>query len=227
MDWLSIYIYIYIVFRNSYGLEEAEIQELMECLDKNSDRVLTYDEFSNALDPPLKVKKEFRALIGNINVDDPISLQEKILDLQYKNRYLGTELPALRLEHEKRKNKVDMTGKVDKIMELETKVNTKDLEGKERDKEFDDHVKETNKVVEYRKNCLEYENKQKELVAKYKELNDKTEEDLNEIEKESTGYIETGLKLKSQRNSLEDEITRLKYKLEHLEAINKKFAKEV
>jgi hypothetical protein len=48
------------------------------------------------LSPKLKDEKDFRMIMANINIDDPIDLEEKTLDLRYRIKRLETELAVLR-----------------------------------------------------------------------------------------------------------------------------------
>jgi hypothetical protein len=41
------------------------------------------------------------AIMGAININDPLVLEEKILDLQYRNRHLESELKVLRSQNGK------------------------------------------------------------------------------------------------------------------------------
>jgi hypothetical protein len=36
------------------------------------------------------------AIMGNVNIQDPLVLEEKILDLQYRTRHLDKELAVLK-----------------------------------------------------------------------------------------------------------------------------------
>jgi len=39
---------------------------------------------------------QYRTIMGDIDVQDPLSLEERCLDLEYRNRKLGQELKVLR-----------------------------------------------------------------------------------------------------------------------------------
>jgi len=48
------------------------------------------------LNPKIEIEKDFRAIMSNVDVDDPIDLQEKTLDLRYRSKALDAELMILR-----------------------------------------------------------------------------------------------------------------------------------
>jgi hypothetical protein len=48
------------------------------------------------LKPKLDDEKDFRAIMSNVDIDDPIDLEEKTLDLRYRARRLEDELMILR-----------------------------------------------------------------------------------------------------------------------------------
>lgn len=60
------------------------MQELINQIDKNADGVLTMDEWLNTLNPKFDTEKQYREIMQNIDIDDPIELEEKILDLKYR-----------------------------------------------------------------------------------------------------------------------------------------------
>jgi hypothetical protein len=53
-------------------------------------------EWINVLNPKIEIEKDFRAIMSNVDVDDPIDLQEKTLDLRYRSKALDAELMILR-----------------------------------------------------------------------------------------------------------------------------------
>ena len=66
-------------------LSEVEIKKLIKRIDSNSDGVLTKEEFLNSLDPPLQIKREYKRIMGNINIQNPLVLEERILDLKFRS----------------------------------------------------------------------------------------------------------------------------------------------
>lgn len=59
----------------------TELQELQKALDDNGDGVVTLEEFVKILKPQVEVRQEFKKIMQNVKIDDPIELEEKILDL--------------------------------------------------------------------------------------------------------------------------------------------------
>lgn len=72
------------------------MQELVRCIDANSDGVLTIEEWVNTLNPKYDAEKEFRQIMQNIDIDDPLILEERILDLRFRSQRLDKELDILR-----------------------------------------------------------------------------------------------------------------------------------
>ncbi len=77
-------------------LTDAELKEFLTIVDKNSDGVLTLEEFIDCLVPKVESQKEYKAIMQDINIDDPLILEERILDLKYRVKYLDKELHVLR-----------------------------------------------------------------------------------------------------------------------------------
>lgn len=50
-------------------------------IDANADGVLTEDEWIEILEPRVQAQADYQALVGNINIQDPLVLEERILDL--------------------------------------------------------------------------------------------------------------------------------------------------
>ena len=63
--------------------------------------MLSLEEWENILVPKVKAQTDMYAIMGAININDPLVLEEKILDLQYRNRYLESELKVLRSQNGK------------------------------------------------------------------------------------------------------------------------------
>lgn len=58
--------------------------------------MLTCDEWVNILDPRLTAQSKFTDLMGEIDISDPLDLEERILDLQFKKRRLDNEVRVMR-----------------------------------------------------------------------------------------------------------------------------------
>jgi len=76
-------------------LTADEVDLIMKKLDENSDGVVTKEEFLALLDPKLAVQKEYRALIGDLEANDPIVIEEMILDMRMRGHLYQDELPNL------------------------------------------------------------------------------------------------------------------------------------
>jgi len=75
---------------------DSEIDALVKAIDKDTNGVVSLDEWVAVLSPKLEVEKDFRAIMQNVNVDDPIDLEEKTLDLRFRTKALEQELLILR-----------------------------------------------------------------------------------------------------------------------------------
>lgn len=68
----------------------------MKALDADANGVVSLPEWVQILKPKLDDEKDFRAIMCNVDIDDPIDLEEKTLDLRYRARRLEDELMMLR-----------------------------------------------------------------------------------------------------------------------------------
>lgn len=80
-------------------LTEDEMALLMREIDKNSDGVITRDEWETILTPKVTAGMEYLKIMGDIKVDDPLVLQERSLDLMYRNKRIEDELKVLRAQN--------------------------------------------------------------------------------------------------------------------------------
>ena len=69
---------------------------LITQIDSNNDGVLTIDEWLNTLNPKFDTEQEYRQIMQNIDIDDPIDMEEKVLDLRYRSVRLENELEVMR-----------------------------------------------------------------------------------------------------------------------------------
>ena len=46
--------------------------------------MVTLKEWVDILKPQLDAEKDYRAIMSNVDIDDPIDLEEKALDLRYR-----------------------------------------------------------------------------------------------------------------------------------------------
>ena len=76
-------------------LTEDDKALLLKTLDSNSDGVVSEEEFYKILDPKLQVQKEYRAIIGTSDINNPIIFEEQILDMKLRGKMLNKEIPKL------------------------------------------------------------------------------------------------------------------------------------
>lgn len=78
------------------GLTLEEWGQFHAVIDANSDGVLTLEEWRNVLAPRVSAESAYQKIMGNVQIDDPLSLEERCLDFQYRNRKLESELKILK-----------------------------------------------------------------------------------------------------------------------------------
>jgi hypothetical protein len=76
-------------------ISEDDKALLLRTLDSNSDGVVSEEEFFKILDPKLQVQKEYRALIGNLDINNPIIFEEQVLDMKLRGKMLHRDIPKL------------------------------------------------------------------------------------------------------------------------------------
>lgn len=64
----------------------------MQLLDQNSDGVLSEYEFVQALESALKGQVEFNKIMEDIKINNPVVLEERILDLDVRRKYLESQM---------------------------------------------------------------------------------------------------------------------------------------
>ena len=77
-------------------LSKEEWDLFLSMLDANSDGVLDLDEWTAVLAPRVSQQADYIKMMGGVNIQDPLVLEERCLDLQYRNRRLESELKVLR-----------------------------------------------------------------------------------------------------------------------------------
>lgn len=109
-------------------LLETEKELLFKEIDKNSDGVLTLEEWNSVLQPEINAQREYIKIMQGLAIQDPLVLEEQILDVLFKKRRLATEVKVMRASRGKemyaRKKQVVQEQKAltEKILELEAKV---------------------------------------------------------------------------------------------------------
>lgn len=76
-------------------LTDEDKKLMIKALDSNSDGVVSLEEFTTILNPKLNVQKEYRAIVGNLDINNPIVFEEEILDMRLRGRMLKKDLPGL------------------------------------------------------------------------------------------------------------------------------------
>ena len=67
---------------------DTEIDALVVAIDKDANGMVSLPEWVAVLSPKLEVEKDFRAIMSNVEIDDPIDLEEKTLDLRFRTKAL-------------------------------------------------------------------------------------------------------------------------------------------
>ncbi len=67
---------------------DSEIDALVVAIDKDANGMVSLPEWVAVLSPKLEVEKDFRAIMSNVDIDDPIDLEEKTLDLRFRTKAL-------------------------------------------------------------------------------------------------------------------------------------------
>ena len=77
-------------------LSDDQWDKFLSIIDANSDGVLDFDEWMAILTPRVAAAGDLYKLMGGVNISDPLVLEERILDLKYRNKHLESELKILR-----------------------------------------------------------------------------------------------------------------------------------
>lgn len=109
-------------------LLDSEWKLLLDSMDENADGVLTLDEWEQTLKPRLNAQREFIKIMKDLNINDPLVMEEQILDLTFRKRALALEVKvASRSKNQeqffrKKQVKNEQKALTDKIKELEKMV---------------------------------------------------------------------------------------------------------
>jgi len=127
------------------------VTALITAIDADKNGVVTRKEWVDILEPQLTVEVDFRNIMSDINIDDPIELEEKTLDLKFRSRRLEQELMILRSKNgeignlargaEARKRAMERK-LAEKVKELESKFENKLIAQKEEDASIESRIKE-------------------------------------------------------------------------------------
>lgn len=75
---------------------DSEIDALVKAIDKDSNGMVSLEEWKAVLQPKLDIERDYRQIMCNVNIDDPIELEEKAIDLRFRTSRLESELMLLR-----------------------------------------------------------------------------------------------------------------------------------
>lgn len=114
------------------NLTKEEWQQFHAAIDENADGVLTLEEWRNVLEPRVAAETDYQKIMGNVRIDDPLTLEERCLDLQYRNRKLEIDLRAVK-KQAKAKGKED---KNDEIKKLSKQIRSAELDDEDRKQEL-------------------------------------------------------------------------------------------
>ena len=109
-------------------LLDSEWKLLIDSMDENADGVLTLEEWEQTLKPRINAQKEFIKIMKDLNINDPLLMEEQILDLTFRKRALALEVKvAARSKNQEqffrqKKVKNEQKALTDKIKELERMV---------------------------------------------------------------------------------------------------------
>jgi hypothetical protein len=108
-----------------------EVQKLTDVIDTDCDGCVSKDEWIDCLTIKINAQERYFAIMGDVDIRDPLDLEEKILDMQFKKRQLDKEVRLMRKQQQadnyfknaQIKDQAKMVG--EKIKELEQKVQDK------------------------------------------------------------------------------------------------------
>lgn len=77
-------------------LTDTELKALLHAIDANHDGVCTEEEWVGLFKSKFDAQREFINAMGKIDINDPLDLEERILDVQFKKRRLDNEVRLMR-----------------------------------------------------------------------------------------------------------------------------------
>jgi hypothetical protein len=77
-------------------LTDTELKALLDAIDANHDGVCTEEEWVGLFKSKFDAQREFINAMGKIDINDPLDLEERILDVQFKKRRLDNEVRLMR-----------------------------------------------------------------------------------------------------------------------------------
>lgn len=124
-------------------LTDEDKDLLLKTLDTNSDGVVSEEEFFKILDPKLRNQQEYRALVGNLDVNNPIIFEERILDMKLKGKMLYKEIPKM---VSRLKSKIEtenkLLGRIKHLEKILQDREIKNISGGDLGKKYEEQIKE-------------------------------------------------------------------------------------
>ena len=77
-------------------LTDTELKALLDAIDANHDGVCTEEEWVGLFKSKFDAQRECITAMGKIDINDPLDLEERILDVQFKKRRLDNEVRLMR-----------------------------------------------------------------------------------------------------------------------------------
>ena len=81
---------------HNVNLLDTEWKMLVDSMDENADGILTLEEWQHCLTPRIDAQKQFSLIMKDLNITDPLILEEQILDTLFNIRRLRKEVAVLR-----------------------------------------------------------------------------------------------------------------------------------
>lgn len=75
-------------------MKSNQLEEVIQLLDYNSDGSISKDEFEFVIGSELEKKTQMHKLLGSIQVDNPIEIEERILDMKARIKYMNEVIEA-------------------------------------------------------------------------------------------------------------------------------------
>ena len=186
-------------------LTDEQWYKLLQAIDLNSDGVLTREEWRQILAPKIATQTDYVKLMGNVNIPDPLSLEERVLDLQFRNRRLENEVRDLRHQAATKKQaQKDMKKMAERILQLEEADEKKLRERKAKETELDAKMRRELLARAQVKHDLErLEKETQQLERQQREQADEDHQELTGYERRHQKAVRQIVDAKQARDELE------------------------
>ena len=197
-------------------LSPDEWTAFWNAIDANSDGVLDLDEWQSILEPQVNAQTGYMAIMGNVNISDPLVLEERNLDLQYRNRHLEKELHVLRSQ----------SGGADSLKAKQKALKKQILAAEAQDQEKIDKAKAEEAALEQemRAELLQKDQIQQEFQALTREKEqseleysmrlDEIHKNLNMLDKKHFDMSQYNIAYKQERDELKNNLFRAQIRYE-------------